>query len=81
MGLGAAVALVFPPAARLLSAARGMVVALVVWVVMQYVVLNLLDSVAFEGLIPWVFAVGHAVFGAMLGLVAAVGLKRPAPAR
>lgn len=70
MMLGAALAVLLPPTARLVAMMRGVGVALVVWVAMQYVVLNFPDKVAFEDLVPWVFAVGHAVYGAMLGLLA-----------
>lgn len=70
MVLGAAIALTFARVNRLTSMMRGVVVGLVVWVVMQYVVLNIFDDVAFEGFVQWAFAVGHVLFGAMLGLVA-----------
>jgi hypothetical protein len=70
MMLGAAVALIFARAARLTSMMRGVVVGLVVWIVQQYVVLNAFDEVAFDGFVQWAFAVGHALFGAMVGLVA-----------
>jgi len=38
---------------------------------MQYGVIHALDEVAFRGLIPWTFAVGHVAYGATLGLIAA----------
>ena len=71
MVLGALVAQAFPPAGWLFSMARAIAVALAVWVVMQYGVIHALDDVAFRGLIPWAFAVGHVAYGAMLGLIAA----------
>lgn len=68
MVLGAFVGAAFPSAPRVEAMTRGVGVALGVWVVMQYVVLYFFDRVAFEGIIPWAFAVGHVAYGAMLGL-------------
>jgi hypothetical protein len=71
MMLGALVAQAFRPAGLALSMGRGIAVGLVVWVVMQYGFIHAVDGVAFRGLIPAAFAVGHIVYGATLGLVAA----------
>lgn len=77
MVLGALIAQVLP-ADRLLSMAVGVMASLVVWVVLQYGFLNLVDKAAFHGLVPWAFAVGHVMYGAGLGLIAA---PSPVPAR
>lgn len=53
-----------------------MALALGVWVVTQYGVLNILDQVAYEGLVQWAFAVGHGIFGGMLGLIVGTSLQR-----
>lgn len=76
MFLGAAIAAVFRPTHRLPGAVRGMALALGVWVVMQYGVLNILDQVAYEGLVQWAFAVGHGIFGGMLGLIVGTSLQK-----
>lgn len=50
-------------------AATGMVYGLVVWMLMQYVVWLIVDAEAAEAFTPWVFGIGHAMFGATTGLV------------
>lgn len=70
MVLGGVAAAILPRTSRILGMMRGVAVGLMVWVVMEYVVLNLGDEVAYEGLVDSAFAVGHALFGAMLGLIA-----------
>lgn len=47
----------------------GMVFGLVVWLLLQYVVWRIVDADAAGAFTPWVFAVGHAMFGATTGLV------------
>lgn len=42
--------------------------AVVAWAMMRHVVLTMLDRVAFIGLIPWAFAAGHVLYGAVLRL-------------
>lgn len=79
MVLGAAVARFLPPASRPASMMRGVAVALAAWVVLQYGALNLLDRVAFEGLVPRAFAIGHVLFGGMLGLVLGTASERGIP--
>lgn len=76
MMLGGALAALLPPTSRAIGMMRGVAVALMVWVVMEYVVLNLADEVAYEGFVDWAFAVGHGLFGAMLGLIAAPSSAR-----
>lgn len=71
MMLGATLASILPPTTLVAAVLRGMAAGLVVWVVMEYVVLNVADEVAYEGLVDWAFAVGHALFGAMVGFIVA----------
>lgn len=59
----------------------GMVFGLVVWVLMQYVVWRIVDADAAQAFTPWVFALGHVMFGATTGLVAAVPGKAAAALR
>ena len=77
MVLGGAIAAVFSPTSRITGMTRGIVIGLVIWVVMQYGVLNAFDPVAYQGFIQWAFAVGHAFFGAMVGLIAGAS-RQPA---
>ena len=79
MVLGALIAQVLP-ADRLLGMAVGVMGSLVVWLVLQFGFLNLVDKAAFHGLVPWAFGVGHVMYGAGLGLIA-VPSASPAPAR
>jgi predicted permease len=59
-------------------AGLGMIAGIVIWVVMQYGVWRVVDADAAKAFTPWVFAVGHAMFGAATGLV--VGARGAAPA-
>lgn len=56
----------------------GMIVGIMMWLVMQYGVWRMVDADAAMAFTPWVFAVGHAMFGAVTGLV--VGAPRTATA-
>jgi hypothetical protein len=56
----------------------GMTVGLGVWLVNQYAVWPLLDSAAADRFTPWVFAVGHLMFGVAAAL-AVLRLHGPAP--
>ncbi len=56
----------------------GMAFGLVVWVLMQYIVWPIVDADAAEAFTPWVFAVGHAMFGATTGLVVGALFKEAA---
>lgn len=47
----------------------GMIIGTVIWVVMQYGIWRVVDAAAATAFTPWVFAVGHAMFGAATGLV------------
>lgn len=63
-------------------AAVGMAYGLVVWLVNQYGIWPLIDRAAAEAFTPWVFAVGHLMFGLVAGLAlagAVVPGRRTAP--
>ncbi len=79
LGLGIAIASILPRAFPLAAVMGGLFLAVVVWALMQYGVLDSFDDVAYRGLVRWAFAVGHLIYGATLGLF--VGVPRPkAPA-
>lgn len=59
------------------AAAVGMAIGTVVWLVNQYAIWNAIDSAAADRFTPWVFALGHAMFGAATALAA----TWPRPAR
>jgi hypothetical protein len=66
------------PAALLLT---GMMFGLAVWAVMQYGIWPAIDPAAAPRFIPWAFAAGHVVFGAVTALLTGVSLaRRPRPA-
>ena len=50
--------------------AAGMGVGLSVWLVNQYAVWPLIDSASADRFTPWVFAVGHVMYGVATALVA-----------
>jgi hypothetical protein len=56
----------------------GMIVGIMIWVVIQFGVWRVVDADAAMAFTPWVFAVGHAMFGAVTVLM--VGAPRMAPA-
>lgn len=60
-------------------AGLGMAVGVVMWLVMQYAVWRIVDPGAARAFTPWVFGVGHAMFGLAIGLV--VGAPTAAPVR
>lgn len=76
MVLGAILGVILPGVGPALGALRGMVIGIAIWLVMQYVILNVFDPVAFRGLIPWVFAVAHLFYGGMFGLTLALSGRR-----
>ena len=49
----------------------GMAFGLIVWLVMQYLVWDAIDPAAAERFTPWVFAIGHLMYGLVTGLVIA----------
>lgn len=54
----------------------GMVYGLGVWLVMQYALWPALDDAAADRFTPWVFAVGHVIYGLHLGVcLAGVGSR------
>jgi hypothetical protein len=57
---------------RVRRAGTGMVFGVVVWLVMQYAVWKVADPTAAPLFTPWVFALGHLMYGAATGL----GLSR-----
>jgi hypothetical protein len=57
---------------RVRRAGTGMVFGVVVWLVMQYVVWKVVDPTAAPLFTPWVFALGHLMYGVATGL----GLSR-----
>jgi hypothetical protein len=54
---------------RAVLAMAGMVFGLMVWLIMQYGVWKVVDADAARAFTPWVFAVGHLMFGAVTALV------------
>jgi hypothetical protein len=62
------------PAARAMT---GVVFGIVVWAVMQYALWRVVDPAAALAFTPWVFAIGHLMFGAVTALLAGTGAARP----
>ena len=61
----------------------GMAFELIVWLVMQYLVWDAIDPAAAERFTPWVFAIGHLMYGlvtrlAIAGARSSVGTVRTA---
>lgn len=56
------------------SALSGIAYGIVVWLVMQFLVWTAADTVAASAFTPWIFAVGHLIYGLTIGL--AVGRVR-----
>ena len=68
MGLGAAIAVLVSKVPRLGATlgsrvVTGVVIAMTVWVVMEYIIWPLIDSAAADAFTTWIFAVAHLVFG------------------
>jgi hypothetical protein len=83
MALGMAVAVavraVTPLAARpAVLAMTGMVFGIAVWLVMQYGLWPAVDAAAAPRFTPWMFALGHVMFGAVTALLAGTSLVRHA---
>ena len=49
----------------------GMAFGLIVWLVMQYLVWDAIDPAAAERFTPWVFVIGHLMYGLVTGLAIA----------
>jgi hypothetical protein len=86
MGLGAAVAVIVSKASRLgrslgSRVLTGLVIAMTVWIVMDFIIWPLIDSAAADAFTTWIFAGSHAVFGmtAPLALYALSATARTAP--
>jgi hypothetical protein len=62
-----------------LIVAGAVVYGVVVWLVNQYVLWPLIDSVAANAFTPWVFGVGHVMYGLVLGLALLPALRRTRP--
>jgi hypothetical protein len=68
MGLGAAIAVLVSKVPRLGATlgsrvVTGVVIAMTVWVVMEYIIWPLIDSAAADAFTTWIFAVAHLVYG------------------
>lgn len=88
MGLGMALAVGLRAVRRLAAspaglAVTGMVFGLAVWAVMQYGIWPAIDAAAAAPrFTPWVFALGHLMFGAVTALLigtSPVSHRRPVP--
>jgi hypothetical protein len=81
MTLGAAVAAIVSKVARLgrslgFRLLIGVGIALLVWVVMQYLAWPLVDRAAAEVFTTWIFAVSHIIFGMVTAVVLHVTMVR-----
>ena len=81
MGLGMAFAVVVRSvswlgASRAVLVMTGMVFGIMVWVVMQYGIWHAIDAAAAPKFTPWVFALGHLMFGAATALLTGVSPVR-----
>jgi hypothetical protein len=68
MGLGAGIAVLVSRVTRLGATlgsriVTGVVIAMTVWAVTEYVIWPLIDSAAADAFTTWIFAVAHLVFG------------------
>jgi uncharacterized membrane protein YagU involved in acid resistance len=61
-------------ASRMGLLGAGMVYGVVVWLLTQYVLWPLVDDAAAQAFTPWVFAVGHLLYGATTAMVVAPAL-------
>lgn len=75
IGVGISIAAHQLRADRVRAAALGMAAGLVVWLVNQFGVWQALDSAAADQFTPWVFAVGHLMFGVVTGAVAVTAAR------
>lgn len=67
---------------RITLAMTGMAFGLAVWAVTQYWLWPAIDAAAAAGFTPWVFAIGHLMFGAVTALAVGAALaRRPVAAR
>lgn len=75
IGVGIAAAAHRARVDRLPAATLGMAVGLGVWLVNQYGVWRILDTAAAHRFTPWVFALGHLMFGAVTGAAAVTAAR------
>lgn len=81
MTLGAAVATIVSKVARLGTSLgsrllTGVGIALLVWLVMEYVAWPLVDRAAAESFTTWIFAVSHIIFGMVTAAVLYISITR-----
>jgi hypothetical protein len=62
------------PAGRAAVLGAGMVYGVVVWLLAQYVIWPLVDAAAAQAFTPWVFAVGHVLYGMVTAMAVAPAL-------
>lgn len=87
VALGLVLAILVRAAGRIAAswaglAAVGMAYGLVVWLVNQFVIWPMIDPLAAQAFTPWVFAVGHLMYGLVAGLAligTSVSAGREAP--
>ncbi len=65
----------------LVSAVIGMTYGIVVWLVAQYAIWPAVDEAAAEAFTPWVFAIGHLMFGVVAALVISIPAAQKATAQ
>lgn len=68
MGLGATVAVIVSKVSQLgrslgSRVLAGVMIAMTVWIAMDFIIWPLIDSAAADAFTTWIFAVSHAVFG------------------
>lgn len=79
MGVGLALVLRAIPrvvSSPIIATVAGMVGGLVIWLIMQYGIWPVIDSAAANEFTPWVFAIGHVMFGAIVALTVSVPAAR-----
>ncbi len=81
VALGVAIASVLPRAYPLAASVGALLIALAVWAFMQYIVLRALDQTAYFGLTPWAFAIGHLIYGWIVGVAVSAPRRRVSAAR
>ena len=62
------------PVSRSLVIPGGVLFIALVWPVMQYGIWRAIDAAAAQDFMPWVFALGHVLFGIMAATIAAIAI-------